>query len=209
MPDDYEIPEEGYAVGAPSGAAFIVMTPEEVAYFEERSQRYLTDNHFVNITDLQDVDRMLFMELLSWRWSLWLSQERDYWGNQLDLEALKKSLSEYSKELRLLKKALGIDKAARDKERGESISDYLESLRLRAKEFGVMREKQLTKAITLFQELKSLITFHDNCIEVERIENNVEVSDIMEWIRKIAIPEFDEIDEYFRKHQQKFWRGET
>lgn len=209
MPTDFEIPEDGYAVVAPSGAAFIVMTPEEVIYFEERSQRYLTDNHFVNITDLQDVDRMLFMELMCWRWGLWLSQERDYWGNQIDLEALKKQFSEYSKELRLLKKALGIDKAARDKERGESIADYLESLRLRAKEFGVMREKQLTKCITLFQELKALIGFHDNCDESERRENNVEVADILEWIRKIAIPEFDEIDDYFRKNKQKYWRGET
>jgi hypothetical protein len=195
----------GYSVLAPSGADFQVLTPEEVAYFEERAQRYTTDNHFVNVSDFQDVDRMLIMELMCYRWGLWLSQERDYWGNAVDLDALKKALFEYSKELRLLKKSLGIDKAARDKERGENVSDYLETLKQRAKEFGVMREQQLTKCITLFQELSALVTLHKNTDEVERRENNVELHDIFEWIDSIAIPEFESIDRHFRENSQKFW----
>lgn len=195
----------GYSVLAPSGADFQVLTPEEVQYFEERAQRYTTDNHFVNVSDFQDVDRMLIMELMCYRWGLWLSQERDYWGNAVDLDALKKALFEYSKELRLLKKSLGIDKAARDKERGENVSDYLENLKMRAKEFGVMREEQLTKCITLFQELSSLVTLYKNTDEVERRESNVELHDIFEWVDQIAIPEFQEIDRHFRENSQKYW----
>lgn len=197
--------EGQYSVVAPSGATFQVMTDQEVAYFQERANRYLTENHFVNISDIQDVDRMLIMELMCWRWGLWLSQERDYFGESVDLDALQKSLSDYSKELRLIKKGLGIDKATRDKERGESVADYIENLRRRAKEFAVMREEQLTKALTLFNELSALVTLRRNCDAVERVEQNVEDHDILEWIETIAIPEFEAIDSYFREKQQRFW----
>ena len=199
------ISPEGYPVIAPSGSEFQVMTPDEVSYFEDRVRRYMSDNHFVNIADLQDVDRMLIMELMCWRWGYWLSQERDYFGQSVDLDALQKSLSDYSKELRLIKKGLGIDKSSRDREKSESVADFIESLRLRAKEFGVMRESQLTKALTLFNELKALLTLHDNCTEEERQENNIEIHDLLDWIRNVAIPEYDEIDEHFRTNSQKFW----
>lgn len=197
--------DDGFTVTAPSGGIFTVLTQDEVDYFTDRASRYQKDNHFVNVSDLQDVDRMLIMELMCWRYGLWLSQERDYWGQGVDIDALKKSLFEYSKELRLLKKSLGIDKAQREKDKGESVADYLETLRVRAKEFGVMREQQLTKALTLFKELQALLTFHDNCDEIERREQNIEVEDILEWLRTVAFPEFDQIDHHFRHKQQRYW----
>ena len=197
--------EEGYQVLGPSGATLSCMNEGEVTFFEDKRDRYLSDNHFTNVTDLMDVDRMLMMELMCWRWGNWLSKESDYWGNQVDLEALKKAINDYSKELRLLKKSLGIDKAQRDKERGESVAEYIENLRIRAKEFGINRNNQAVKAITLFQELSSLITYHDNCTVDERREQDIEEHDIIQWIREIAIPEFDEIDRQFRQTSQKYW----
>lgn len=203
---DIEVPvEPNLIVTAPSGSVFVVLTNDEVAYFEDKATRYTADNHFINITDLQDVDRLLFMELMCYRYSLWLSQEHDYWDQGVDLDALKKTVVEYSKELRLLKKSLGIDKAQRDKEKGENVADYLENLRVRAREFGVKREEELTTCLTLFNELKELVTLHRNCDEKERFEMNVELEDILEWIEKIAIPEYDRIDEYFIQNSQKFW----
>lgn len=207
MPDFDEegVDTGGFTVTTPSGGTFTVLTQEEVHYFNDRAQRYVTDNHFVNVSDQQDVDRMLIMELMCWRYALWLSQERDYWGQGVDLDALKKAVAEYSKELRLLKKSLGIDKAQREKEKGESVADYLENLRVRAKEFGVMREQQLTKALTLFKELQALMTFHDNCDEIERREQDMEAEDVLDWIRTVALPEFDAIDDHFTKNSQRYW----
>lgn len=194
-----------YGVNTPSGGEFFVLTPEEVTYFSDRAARYLNQNHFQNVTDLQDLDRVLMMELMCWRYALWLSQEHDYWGQGVVLEDLKKNLFEYSRELRLLKKSLGIDKAQREKDKGESVADYLENLRVRAKEFGVMREEQLTKALTLFQELVALLTLHDNCDEIERREQNIETDDLIDWIRTVAVPEFEAVDAYFRSNSQRYW----
>jgi hypothetical protein len=192
-------------VALPSGATFPVHS-EEVNYFVERADLYLKQNHFPNISDLQDVDRMLILELMVYRWGTWLSRQRDWWDEPIDPNETQKALKEYSTELRQLKKLLGIDKGARDKQRGEdSVSAYISNLLIRAKEFGVMRERQLDAALELFMDLRKLVTLHDNCDEQERRENHVTQDDVFDWIRTIAIPEFLAVDEYFRSHQQKTW----
>lgn len=196
---------KAFRVKAPSGSNFFVLNDAEVSYFIDRAKRYTKDNHFTNVTDLQDLDRLLMMELMVWRWGQWLSNEVDYDGNQVDIDNLQKQLREYSTEIRQIKKILGIDKVTRDKEKGESVADYLENLRRRAKEFGVVRNQQAVKAITLFKELESLVTLHLNCDERERREQNIEVDDLLEWIKDIAIPEMNQIDEEFRKTSQTYW----
>lgn len=198
--------EDGIAVSLPSGANFSVMTRDEVDYVTDRVARYLKDNHFVNISDLQDVDRMVMMEVLVHRWSLWLSRQKDYFGDDIDEKQLQRIINEYSTEIRLLKKQLGIDKVARDKAKGDdSVGEYLANLRIRAKQFGVMRENQLAKALELFNQLKMLVTLYHNTDEIERREMNCDLPDIIEWLDKIAFPEFDIIDEHFRHNEQRTW----
>lgn len=199
-----DLSEEQIEVIAPSGSPFNVMNEAEKRYFEKTASDYLRDNRFSNTSDLQDLDRILIMETMCWRWGLWLSQEKDYWGGDLDLEIIRKSLNDYSKELRLLKKSLGIDKASRDKDKGEDVSSYIMELGHRAREFVVMRNEQAVKAITLFQEFIALITLHDNCTPEERKENHVEEKDILEWGRQVA-EEFKEIDRKFRETSQQYW----
>lgn len=189
----------------PSGVPWPVHETE-VDYFTDRCTRYLTDNHFANVSDFQDLDRVLMMELLCFRWGNWISNQTDYWDEPVDLDALQRAFKEHSVELRQLKKQLGIDKAARDRTKGEdSTPVFLANLLARAKEFGVMREEQLAVALTLFNELKALVTLHLNSDDVERAEMHVEIDDILDWLVTTAFPEFDAVDEYFRKNQQKTW----
>lgn len=203
MIDGENLATEGkFEVTAPSGSTFYLLTREEADYFEDKAQRYQQQNHFQNVSDIQDLDRILFMETLVWRWGSWLAQECDYWGGQVDLLQLKRFLNEFSHEIRLLKKTLGIDKAARDREKGERVVDYLENLRMRAREFGVHRNEQQAKAITLFMELRALVQLYENCDEREREEQNCEMKDILEWVQKIAIPEFEVLEADFRKNQR-------
>lgn len=197
--------EGGYPVIGPSGAIYSALTEGEVDYWNDRSQRYVTQNKFFNITDLQEVDRLLMMEMMIWRWSNWISKGTDYYGDEIDEVVLHRQIKEWSTELRLIKKALGLDKPSREKDKGESVADYIENLRRRAKEFGVMREKQLTKSLILFNELRALMTLNANCDETEQREMHCTDEDVLQWINKTAIPEFEEIDNYFRKHQQRTW----
>lgn len=192
-------------VRLPSGATFPVHL-EEVDYIIDRARRYLAENHFSNVSDLQDVDRMLIMELICFRWGTWISRQKDYWGDAVDLDQLQQSLKAHSVELRQLKKQLGIDKLARDKSKGEdSVPAYLNNLLARAKEFGVHRDNQSAKALELFNQLKALVTWHRNADEIERAELHIQLTDILDWIETIAIPEYDRLDEHFRKSSQRMW----
>jgi hypothetical protein len=205
--EEYGFNNDIIEVVAPSGAIFPVLNEDERAYFEDVSARYLADNHFNNITDLQDLDRIINMELLCYRWNIWLSREMDYEGQGIDQEKILKFVNDFSKEIRLIKKQLGIDKSSRDKDKGESIAKYIDNLRIRAKEFGVYRNEQSVKAITLFKELQSLVILNKNCTPEERRENRdirAEVDDIFDWLINVAIPEMEEIELAFRENQ-KMW----
>lgn len=193
-------------VRLPSGANFVVLTQDEKTYLEDRVQRYLADNHFSNVSDFQDIDKLVTFELFLHRWSLWLSYGQDYFGAEIDERTLAAQCNSYAVEIRLLKKSLGVDKPARDKMRGDdSVPNYLSSLRERAREFGVMRNAQFDKVMELFQQLQALIGFYDRADDTERKENGVTKDEIFDWMREVAIPEFVKIDEDFRKNNQRYW----
>lgn len=203
----FDIPDDGdeVSVSLPSGGTLHVYGLE-VGYFDDRVRRYLEDNHFTNVSDLQTLDTVITLELLCWRWGNWLSRQKDYWGDPVDEKELAKQLKETSAELRQLKGNLGIDKVTRDKVRGEdSVSKYIENLKLRAREFGIMREKQLNVALEYFQELKARVDLYDNTTDDERREMHCTVEDLLRWIREEAIPTFDAVDLHFRTSQQRFF----
>lgn len=189
----------------PSGGNFRVYE-SEVHYFQDRSKKYLNDNKFTNTSDLATLDQILMLELLVWRWTNWVSQQKDYWNDPVPEASYARSIKETMGEIRQLKNALGIDKVTRDKARGEdSVATYLANLRLRARQFGINREKQLDKSLELFNQLKAQITLYDNTLPDERAELGCSTEDLMDWIRDVAIPEYDAIDAHFRENQQKFW----
>lgn len=203
-PFNSETESGGVLVTSPSGAEIKLLTEGEAEYYNQVAARYLSDNIFTNVADIQELDRVLVMETMAYRWSKWLLEERDYFGELVNVQELQKNINEYSKEIRLVKKALGIDKATRDKEHGETVADYLHNLRLRALEMGVVRNEQAAKAIELWMELVGKVTFHKNCTPEERMEFNGSADDVIAWIES-KIPEFDQIDEAFRATSQKYW----
>jgi hypothetical protein len=204
-PFDVLVPDAGIQVQLPSGATFYVITQDEADYLNERVTRYLSDNHFVNVADFQDVDKMVTFELFIHRWNLWLSKGKDYYNDDINAKQLADTIATYSSELRQLKKALNIDKTSRDKQRGDdSVPAYLDALRQRAREFGYMRNAQFQHVIESFQRISAYLTYYDNCTEQERIEQGVTLDDVIVLIRE-TIAEFNAIDETFRKEKQSMW----
>lgn len=188
-------------VKLPSGAEHLVYRLE-MGYFTSLVKRYLTDNAATNISDLQDLDRIVVMETMLWRWGTWLSQRSDYLFDPIDEKDIGRQMKDISMEVRQLKSSLGIDKLTREKESGAgSVPDYLDKLRQRAKAFGIMRETQVDKALELFHELAAKMTLHDNANEREAAELKITTEDLLDWIRKEAIPEFNAIDEHFRSKE--------
>lgn len=193
-----------FQVKTPSGNDINLMTLEEAIWYEERRDRYVTDNHFPNISDLQDLDRLLLLEVMLYRWGFWLTQGFDYIQARVDEGQLKTNIKEYSVETRLLKQSLGIDKATRDKDKGESLADYVHNLLQRAKEFGYHRNEQYEKAVTAIWKLRSMVMTYDRTDEEERAMLDLSPEKIVEWIRDDLIADWDETVEAFRA-EQKIW----
>lgn len=203
---NYEIQAgAGIPVNLPSGAIHYVLTDEEERYLRDRITRYLSDNHFVNVSDVQDIDKMIVFELLIHRWSLWLSKGRNYYDEDINIKQYSEMTHSYSTEVRQLKKALGVDKTTRDRTRGDdSLASLWSNLQRRAAEFGYKRNEEFVQTITSFQRLKAILTFHDNADEIERKENACEMTDVIEILRE-EIRKFDEIDEKFKFEKQTLW----
>jgi hypothetical protein len=215
MTDDFDISQiiddaddsipTGVDVTTPSGATIMVMNQSEADYYDQVHKRYLTDNKFKNVSDILELDRILIMELMCYRWGIWILAEEDYYGRKINPTEVQKSIETYSREIRGIKKDLGIDKSTRDKDKGDSIAEYIQMLGIRAKEFGVSRNKQSGKAIEILMEAMALITLYENSTDSERKEFKANFEDIIDWF-KSRFDEFNKIDAELRKNQAMWIR---
>lgn len=193
-----------FPVTTPSGGEINLMTQEEADWYMQRRDQYVSQNKFTNQSDLNDLDRIVFMECIINRLSTWITQGFDYFMTRVDEKLIHQQISEYSKELRQVKKSLGLDKATRDQSKSESVGDYINLLLQRAKEFGYHRNQQYEKAVTLIYQLRTLVSTYDRSDDDEREDLGLSQESILEWIRDNMIAEWDDIDQSFRE-QQKLW----
>lgn len=201
--DDLEFEDhEVVMISTPSGAEMALLSDEEADFYNKIANQYQEHNKFKNISDLLELDRVLNLEVLCFRQSRWVLQERDYDGNPIGKD-LQKNIKELSREIRDIKSGLGIDKKTRDAGQGDTFADRWSNILTRAKEFTYMRNEQVIKAIDLWKELQAKITLYKNCNDIERTEFECHIGDIINWLDE-KFEEFDEIDAAFQKSQQ-YW----
>ena len=142
------------------------------------------------------------------RLSQHLAQGKDYFGFDIDDDALlRRNIRELSEQITRLKSSMGLTKSARDDAANAGdFSTWLSNMKLRAKEFGIHRENQLTRALVLMNELSSVVGSYDRSDTEERQKLGFESdSEIVDWIRTVMLPEYREVDEHFRQNSQKYW----
>ncbi len=205
---DEEEAQEVVKVEGASGAEYYVLSVDEAAWFDKSMERYMDDYRFDNIADLQDLDRLLGLELLSYRYTAWLTRGVGYNGELFDEKAVKDHKQKVDQEIRLVKKSMGMDRKGRVESEQQSTADYLKGLLRRAEEFGIHRDNQIAKAMDILNETKKLIGLHNRCDEEERKHLGVELEDIFTWLQDVAIPEYDKIDAQFRENQ-RIWIHEV
>lgn len=201
-------PAGQYVVTLCSGEQLEVLTEVEQRWFTANKDAYLEQTRFTENTDLQDLDRLLGLELLSFRWNQHLAMERDYEQQPIDADVLRRSIKEQTASIIALKTSLGLD----NKSRRAALNDgdfatWFADAKRRAKLFGIHREDQLRKALALANELSGIVGAFDRSDEEERKKLGFENEQaIVTWLRDVFIPEFHAIDEYFIEHEQKFWK---
>ena len=200
------IVENGIPVKMPSGAVFNVLTAGEAEGLTERVRAYSDAFHFSNVSDLASLDLILQLETLCNRASTYLSLEKDYDNNVLlNPGSLRRVLANMSGELRQLKESVGVNKKTRDSDAATDIAAYIEGLRTRAREFGIMRDEQTAKAVELAQLLTAMYELWQRCDEQERQMNHVTPDDFLQWVGDFFVPQFQAVDEHFRKVNQRMW----
>lgn len=190
-----------------SGKIAQVQTEAEADWFEATRDAYLEQLRFTEKTDLIDLDRLLIHELMIFRWTQWSMSGTDYDGDMVDEKRVTTDIKAYSDQINKIKESMGLNKKARDAAANEGdFSQWIADLKMRAKVFGVHREKQLTKALTLVQELSAIVGVYDRSDAEERQRVGFEsADDILKWVRETLLPEFHAIDQYFQEHEQRYW----
>lgn len=202
-------PVSPYRVTTPSGQSIEVLGNAERDFYGGQCVAYMAQNLFTNTSDLLDLDRLVFLELLIYRATSWIGRGQDYDGLPLSDSgetAQRRSLKETSALISVIKNDLGLTKSQRDKDAYSSVGTYITQLKQRAKEFGIHREKQVATGITLCKQLFAIVGAYDRSDEVERRKIGFENADeILEWIRIVMVTEFDAIDTAFIAGTQKYW----
>lgn len=215
MSDYTYAPDPGTELGIPlfdvelcSGETLRVQTQTEQRWFVDTKKKYLAETKFTDITDTQDMDRLLCLELLMFRWNQHLASGYDYHDNLVDDDLLRKQVKEQSVAITLLKTSLSLDKKSRDAALNEgNFATWLADVKRRAKLFGVHRETQLTKALSCMNELSGIVGAYDRSDEEERKKLGYETEhEILQWVRDVMLPDFRAIDEYFLENEQRMWR---
>jgi hypothetical protein len=142
------------------------------------------------------------MELLSYRYASWLIQGHDYDNLAFDEKFVRDHKQKMDQEIRLTKQHMGMNRKARVESEQQSVGEYISNLLRRAEEFGVHRDLQVNKAFDLLQEVMKLVALHDRTDEEERHHLGVDATQIIGWVREVAIPEFHAIDDAFRQNQR-------
>ena len=207
-PDGESTGPELFRVELCSGEGLMVQTEVEQRWFNDTKAKYLTETKFTDTTDLQDMDRLLCLELLIFRWNQHLAAGQDYHTNIVDDDLLRKQVKEQSDAITKLKQSLSLDKRSRDQALNEgNFATWFADVKRRAKLFGIHRENQLNKALALMNELSGIVGAYDRSDEEERRKIGFEKpEDILAWVRDTMLPEFKAIDEHFIENEQKLWK---
>lgn len=199
---------EAFPVELCSGEMLLVQTEVEQRWFNQTKEKYLSETRFTDTTDLQDMDRLLCLELLMFRWNQHLASGYDYHRNMVDDDLLRKQVKEQSEAITKLKQSLSLDKKSRDAALNEgNFAVWLADVKRRAKLFGVHRENQLNKALALMNELSGIVGAYDRSDDEERKKLGFETeAEILTWVRTTMLPEFRAVDEHFIENEQKLWK---
>lgn len=192
----------------PSGARFEVMNQDEADYIELATLNYRDTFTFENPSDVADLDAVVSNEMLCWRWSTWISREKDWDGNDIDIRHYVDAMKKMSTEVRQLKEQIGIDKKTRDRTTGDgSVPEFIARILTAARYMGIHRLEQVDLVLELAMQLRTLTTIYRNGDEEERRMAKCTAEDLIDWIINVFEPEMMLHDERFQRDVQSIWVG--
>lgn len=205
--------DESRQVTTVAGHRMPVLDESEKEFYEQLRDGYTASYQFTDPGDVSDLDRILTLELTTFRLNKQLGQGHDHHGLPLgtkDIASINRTLKDIALTLSKAKDNLGLSKLAREAGAEEDPATYLQDLRRRALEMGVHRNKQVTLAIAELMELISIAQTYLRSNDFER--SNTDYRTAEDIVRHIAVEvaqKMEELDAHFREHGQKIWVGKV
>lgn len=198
----------GFSVTTLSGHPVILQTKAEQTYYNDARNNYLSENQYTVSTDQRDLDRLLLFEVQQFAAQTQMATGYSFSGEMLsgpEKADLRRLVKETTPLISQIQNDLGLTRAKRDAAK-ESVGGYIQNLQQRAKEFGVMREKQLGRALELMNQTLATAGAWKRSSPKEREKLGFDSpEDVIDYILEVVGPQFAEVDEHFRTHAQKFW----
>lgn len=113
-----------------------------------------------------------------------------------EIRAYQEQVNTASKEIRDIEKAMGVDKASRDKGGDESAKAWLIQMKARAHRYGLHVSKRVTKYEEFVMELRWRLRLNLNGDSEDKAYENVSDADIIKWARE-KLAELEEVDKTF------------
>jgi len=198
-----------FTVATPSGGYAELIHRREQEFYEQARDKYVSEYQFTTANDIRQIDRLLLLEVQHFRTQWFLTSGADYQLNDFDAkeeEALRKAQKEIGSQIADIQRDLGVTKSQREKQQADSVGAYITDLKVRAKEHGVKREKELGRALELMHEEFALVGAWMRSNQAEREKLGFpKAEDVLTWIQDYVEVEFKAVDDYFREKQQRFW----
>lgn len=183
---------------------------KEVDFYNRAQSKYVGENSFTVASDERNLDRLVLMETLMFRWQSQLASGLDYSGQPLtyaETEGLRKNLKEGAITISNAHIELGLNKMQREKDKVESVQAYVNNLLSRAKERGVHREEQVDLILNLFMEYTAHCGAFSRADDYERGRLGFpDAQSLVNWWLEVGQPRFKDHDDAWRAGSQKYWR---
>lgn len=196
-----------------TGQKIQLLHKSEKDYYEQAKAKYLDEYTFTHANDLRTVDRLLNLEVQCQRYQWYTLAGIDYDAALIDPKQeteYRRAIKDMQTQIAELQKSLGVTKAEREAstQQADSVGAYITELLQRAKDFGVMRETQLDKALELANQLFAMAGAYKRSNENERRKIGLENPEtIIDWITDVMQPEYEQVDHHFKNNEdgQKYW----
>lgn len=186
-------------VKLPGGGTLDLQTPAEVVMWNEASKRYVADYRLTKANDL-----ILLGAILSQILSLYRAQ-RDM-ADPKKGAAAQLVVAKAAEEIRKGEKALGIDKATRERGGQHTIADYLTRLKKAGFEKGVHISERTKSYEAFTMELRWKLRLLRNGDTEDRAYHGLTERSLLEWA-EAELAKLEEKDKEWAKEKAAVWVG--
>lgn len=209
-----------FEVEAPGGGKLILRSQEEVDLYDEMSGAYERDYRLVRQSEKILLGSILGQALILFRAQqemTGMEQKHDAGGVPLaeyekrdlkpaDRVAIQKTITEATKEIREIEKALGIDKKSRDAGGQESIALYILNLKKAANRMGI----HIFRRVKLYEEVVMQLSWRlrllKNGDDEDKQYHDISPEKICAWADE-QIAMLADFDKMFAKTQARLFGG--